>query len=90
MKYLIIGMVMSVACFKAQADEVKCLALNIYHEARNQPFLGKLAVGFVTLNRVKSDKFPDTVCEVVKQGQVSKWWKEQYGKEVPLKNKCIK
>ena len=68
MKYFIILFIVLVSCFKAQADEVNCLALNIYHEARNQPFMGKLAVGFVTLNRVKSDNFPNTICEVVKQG----------------------
>ena len=68
MKYFIILFILFVLCFKARADEVNCLALNIYHEARNQPFMGKLAVGFVTLNRVKSKEFPNTVCGVVKQG----------------------
>ena len=86
--FLLLVVIMAMFNYSAKADEVNCLALNIYHEARNQPFNGKLAVGYVTLNRVKSKNFPNTVCEVVKQGQISKWWKEQYGKEVPLKNKC--
>ena len=80
MKYFIILFIVLVSCFKAQADEVNCLALNIYHEARNQPFMGKLAVGFVTLNRVKSDNFPNTICKVVKQGF--------YYKNNPILNKC--
>ena len=47
-----------------------CLAKNIYHEARNQDTLGKIAVGLVTLNRVKDSRFPDTVCEVVFDSQM--------------------
>jgi len=44
------------------------LAKNIYFESRNQPTLGQIAVGQVTINRVNSPRFPDTVCGVVKQG----------------------
>jgi len=46
-----------------------CLAKNIYHEARNQDTLGKIAVGLVTLNRVKDNRFPDTICKVVFDSQ---------------------
>jgi len=49
-------------------DEISCLALNIYHEARGEPDVGKLAVGHVVLNRVLSSRFPSTVCKVVQQG----------------------
>jgi len=48
--------------------EVTCLALNIYFEARSEPVEGKLAVGHVVMNRVASDRFPATVCDVVRQG----------------------
>ena len=34
-------------------------------ESRGEPMLGKLAVGTVVLNRVRSDEFPDTIHEVV-------------------------
>ncbi len=44
-----------------------CLAENIYWEARNQSLEGKLAVAHVTINRVKSNKFPNDICGVVKQ-----------------------
>ena len=44
-----------------------CLALNIYFEARNQPTSGQIAVAEVTLNRVASRNYPNTVCGVVKQ-----------------------
>lgn len=48
-------------------EEMRCLAENIYFEARNQPIVGQMAVAFVTLNRWVSEKFPSTVCGVVKQ-----------------------
>ena len=45
-----------------------CLALNIYHEARGEPLLGKLAVGHVVMNRVAHPRFPGDVCTVITQG----------------------
>ena len=50
-------------------QELLCLAENIYHESRNQSITGQLGVGLVTMNRVKSGRFPDTVCKVVRQGK---------------------
>lgn len=50
-----------------------CLALNIYFEARDQDFDGQLMVAEVTLNRVASPEFPDTVCEVVWQPGAFSW-----------------
>ena len=46
---------------------VVCLAKNIQFEARNEPTKGQIAVALVTLNRVRSKRFPNTVCGVVKQ-----------------------
>ena len=45
--------------------ELKCLAENVYHEARGEPLEGQYAVAEVTMNRVRSTRFPDSVCEVV-------------------------
>ena len=50
------------------SDEITCLAQNIYFEARSEPVDGMLAVGHVVLNRLVSDRFPDTICKVVRQG----------------------
>ncbi len=44
-----------------------CMAKAIYYEARGEPLAGRLAVGRVVLNRVKSRYYPDTICEVVYQ-----------------------
>ena len=48
-------------------QQLGCLAKNIYHEAANEPFEGKVAVAQVTLNRVASGQFPDDVCKVIYQ-----------------------
>lgn len=49
------------------SSEISCLAENIYHEAKGEDLTGKLAVAQVTINRVNSDKFPNTICDVVYQ-----------------------
>jgi spore germination cell wall hydrolase CwlJ-like protein len=64
-------------------EALTCLALNIYWEARNQSTMGQVAVAQVTINRVMDDRFPDTVCEVVMQGETYSW-----NPEIPIRNKC--
>jgi len=78
-------------------DEVKCMADNIYHEARNQSIDGMYAVGYVVMNRVNHSDFPRRIdgviaskqqrtntnaCEVIYDGKLSKW------NNAPLKYKC--
>lgn len=46
-------------------QQLVCLALNVYHEARGEPLAGQYAVAEVTMNRVASSRYPNTVCEVV-------------------------
>ena len=48
-------------------NDYHCLASNIYWEARNQPLLGKVAVAQVVFNRVEHNRYPDSICNVVKQ-----------------------
>jgi spore germination cell wall hydrolase CwlJ-like protein len=48
-----------------RARELHCLAENIYYEARGEPLDGQYAVAEVTLNRVRSPLFPNTICAVV-------------------------
>ena len=59
-----------------------CLALNIYFEAQNQPVDGQIAVSQVVMNRVHDERFPNSVCDVIKQGVHSK----KTG--LPLRWKC--
>ncbi len=50
---------------RAESRELTCLALNIYYEARGEPLAGMYAVAEVTMNRMASHRFPETVCGVV-------------------------
>ena len=63
---------------------VLCLALNIYHEARNQPVIGQIAVSQVVLNRVVSDNFPNDVCGVVRQAK----YPDGDPQRLPIRDKC--
>ncbi|MCR5688408.1 MAG: cell wall hydrolase [Lachnospiraceae bacterium] len=45
------------------------LACLIYCEAGNQPYVGKVAVGAVVINRVRSAAYPNTVSGVIYQGR---------------------
>ena len=49
-------------------SEIECMAKNIYFEAAVESTAGQLAVAQVTLNRVNSKHYPNSVCEVVYQG----------------------
>ena len=68
-------------------QQMVCLAENIYFEARAEGVEGKAAVANVTRNRVNSDLFPNTYCEVVQQGPVRESWNKP-GVYYPIKHKC--
>ena len=59
-----------------------CLALNTYHEAKNQSMVGQIAVAEVVMKRVADSRYPNTICEVVKQGPKYK------GSDVPVRHRC--
>lgn len=52
---------------QARDKDLEWLARVIAAEARGEPLLGQVAVGAVVLNRVESDRFPNTVYEVIFQ-----------------------
>lgn len=52
---------------KDEVQDLTCLALNVYYEARSEPIAGQYAVAEVTMNRVASKRYPNTVCKVVYQ-----------------------
>lgn len=78
------------------AEALLCLSLNLYHESRNQSFAGMIAVANVVMNRVASEDYPNTVCEVVRQGPVRESWKtrqdptlkEHEREYYPVRNRC--
>ncbi|ACI99337.1 cell wall hydrolase [Rhodospirillum centenum] len=57
----------------------ECLAKAVYFEARGEPEKAQAAVAAVVLNRVEDPQFPDTPCDVVRQGGETppcqfSWW----------------
>jgi hypothetical protein len=46
------------------ADE-RCLALNIYYEAGIEAEIGKIAIAHVTINRLHTGRWGDSLCDVV-------------------------
>ena len=65
------------------AEAIMCLALNVYHEARDQPFIGQVAVAQVVMNRVYDDRYPDHPCEVVFHGPTYSW-----KPDFPVRHRC--
>jgi spore germination cell wall hydrolase CwlJ-like protein len=50
--------------------QLACLAKNIYYEAGNQPFEGKVAVAQVTINRTESGLYPSDICKTIYQKNI--------------------
>lgn len=72
---------------RASAEELRCLSLNIYYEARGSNLADKAGVADVVLNRVKDTRYPNTICEVVQQGQKKPSWKDP-SVMVMVRNMC--
>lgn len=60
-------LVVSFVDYGDQDAEELCLAKAVYFEARGESLEGQLAVAEVILNRVASERYPDTICDVVTQ-----------------------
>ena len=54
-------------------QDIRVMALNMYHEARGEGRLGMLAVGWVVLNRMADKSYPSTVTGVIYQGCQFSW-----------------
>lgn len=58
--------------YEVQEGEIYLLAAIIQCEAESEPYIGKIAVGNVIFNRIRSSRFPNTITGVVYQpGQFS-------------------
>ena len=76
--------------------EAYCLAQNIYWESSIDNLAGQAAVADVVLNRVENKNYPNTICEVVKQGPVRESWKTKQNPNLPdnerkynpIRNRC--
>jgi spore germination cell wall hydrolase CwlJ-like protein len=63
------------------SEELECMSKNIYFEAAMESTAGKLAVAQVTMNRVNSSRYPNTICKVITQGR-------HYKSGLPVKDRC--
>ena len=52
-----------------QFPEINCMALNIYYETRGSSLADSYGVADVVLNRVEDTRYPNSICEVVYQGE---------------------
>jgi len=68
---------------KYTEEDLYCLALNVYFEARGEPLEGQYAVSEVVMNRVLNAAYPDNICDVIKQGQYYNW-----NPMIPIRHKC--
>jgi spore germination cell wall hydrolase CwlJ-like protein len=55
------------------ATEENCLALNVYYEAGIEQEIGKIAIAHVTLNRLNTGKWGDSICAVVYANSQFSW-----------------
>ena len=62
-------------------NELECMAKNIYFEAAIESTAGKIAVAQVTMNRVRSRHYPDSICKVVYQGK-------HHSNGFPVRDRC--
>ena len=61
--------------------ELDCMSKNIYFEAAIESTAGKIAVAQVTMNRVRSPSYPDSICKVVYQGK-------HHSNGFPVRDRC--
>lgn len=84
------GLIAVVALFLAGAqsridEDLQCLALTVYFEARGEPEKGQVAVAHVVMNRVRDRRWPGNVCDVVHEGGRERencqfsWYCDRYG-----------
>ncbi|MDD9883088.1 MAG: cell wall hydrolase [Gammaproteobacteria bacterium] len=57
----------------SQQRDLVCLAMNIYHEGRGESARGQAAIAAVTMNRLRSPRYPNSVCQVVWQRKQFSW-----------------
>ena len=80
MKKLIAAVALLFSASTAQAADIElytaeqypqhyCLAQNIYFEARGSNLADRAGVANVVMNRTKDRRYPETICEVVRQGR---------------------
>jgi spore germination cell wall hydrolase CwlJ-like protein len=70
-----------------RSRELNCLALSIYHEARNQPLQGQLAVAHVVLNRLEAAP-SSTICDIVYKPAEFSWTSMDVDRQRPTETRA--
>lgn len=73
---------------KYNKNDVECLARNIYYEAGVEDMTGKIAVGNITVNRVKTKYWGTHICDVVYSKDQFSWTKEKKRAWISLKGRA--
>lgn len=73
MKKLLICAILALHLSANAGNDLKCLAQIVYREARGESRKGQLAVAQVAINRTRSGKFPDNICDVMTQPGQYPW-----------------
>jgi len=74
-KVLLIAAFLSLVTTVASAENsLVCLAHTLYHESRGESIVGNQAVAAVVFNRLESNVFPNTICEIVKAKGQFPWF----------------
>jgi N-acetylmuramoyl-L-alanine amidase len=60
-------MKIDLASIVVSKDELVCLALNDYWEARSESLAGRIAVARVVLNRAMDSRWSSNLCDIIKQ-----------------------
>jgi spore germination cell wall hydrolase CwlJ-like protein len=68
-------------------EDIEWLGRNIYFEARGEDLLGKMAVAFVTLNRVIDRRWPSSIKGVITQKKQFSWYNGGY--VPPIRNEKL-
>jgi spore germination cell wall hydrolase CwlJ-like protein len=83
--FLLMALVCPTICVMfstAKASELNCLVEAVYYEARSEPITAQLAVANVILERVRDERFPNTICGVVHQGRYNR-------RGHPIRHQCM-
>lgn len=73
---------------KYNQQDVECLARNIYWEAGVEDMTGKIAVGNVTVNRVRTKYWGKSICKVVYAREQFSWTRVPKRAWISLKGKA--
>lgn len=79
--FLITSMIMLLMSSSAYSNslsdtDIHWLAQNIYHEARGETLLGKVLVGIITIERLNSGRWGDSIKSVVTANKQFSWYSD--------------